>query len=73
LRSIFEVGEEGLERRRNQTMLSVRCCTLTGKFFAVTGGDGRGVIVEKVLDLVMTICQALLIVVQLGVKSKIWR
>ena len=23
---------------------------LTGKFFAVTGGDGRGVIVEKVLD-----------------------
>ncbi len=25
---------------------------LTGKFFAVTGGDGRGVIVEKVLDMV---------------------
>ena len=25
---------------------------LTGKFFIVTGGDGRGVIVEKVLDLV---------------------
>ena len=25
---------------------------MTGKFFAVTGGDGRGVIVEKVLDMV---------------------
>ena len=31
---------------------AIRAATLNGKFFPVTGGDGRGVIVEKVLDLV---------------------
>ena len=29
---------------------AIRSAILTGKFFAVTGGDGRGVIVEKLLD-----------------------
>jgi len=31
---------------------AIRKSVLTGEFFVVTGGDGRGVIVEKVLDLV---------------------
>jgi elongation factor G len=31
---------------------AIRTAVLSGKFYAVTGGDGRGVIVEKVLDLV---------------------
>ena len=31
---------------------AIRTAVLTGKFYAVTGGDGRGVIVEKLLDLV---------------------
>jgi elongation factor G len=31
---------------------------LTGKFYAVTGGDGRGVIVEKLLDLVADLLPA---------------
>ncbi len=50
LEKYFEVGEEGLsESEINQ---AIRSAVLTGKFFAVTGGDGRGVIVEKVLDAV---------------------
>jgi elongation factor G len=50
LEKYFEVGEEGLsEAEINQ---AIRSAVLTGKFFAVTGGDGRGVIVEKVLDAV---------------------
>jgi len=50
LEKYFEVGEEGLSTEEvNQ---AIRTAVLTGKFYAVTGGDGRGVIVEKVLDAV---------------------
>lgn len=50
LEKYFEVGEEGLTEE--EIRHAIRTATLTGKFFVVTGGDGRGVIVEKVLDLV---------------------
>ena len=50
LEKYFEVGEEGLTTEDINT--AIRTAVLTGKFFAVTGGDGRGVIVEKVLDAV---------------------
>ncbi|MFI5271337.1 MAG: elongation factor G, partial [Candidatus Saccharimonadales bacterium] len=48
LEKYFEVGEEGLSV--DEVKQAIRSAVLTGKFFAVTGGDGRGVIVEKVLD-----------------------
>src|SRR5579884_1479926 len=48
LEKYFEVGEDGLSTE--EIKQAVRSAVLTGKFFAVTGGDGRGVIVEKVLD-----------------------
>jgi elongation factor G len=50
LEKYFEVGEEGLSTE--DIKQAIRTAVLTGKFFAVTGGDGRGVIVEKVLDAV---------------------
>lgn len=50
LEKYFEVGEEGLTE--DEIRQAVRTAVLTGKFYAVTGGDGRGVIVEKVLDMV---------------------
>lgn len=50
LEKYFEVGEDGLTE--NEIRHAVRAATLTGAFFPVTGGDGRGVIVEKVLDMV---------------------
>jgi len=50
LEKYFEVGEEGLSE--DEIRSAIRTATLTGKFFPVTGGDGRGVIVEKVLDAV---------------------
>ncbi len=50
LEKYFEVGEEGMSEE--EIKHAIRQATLTGKFFPVTGGDGRGVIVEKVLDLV---------------------
>jgi len=50
LEKYFEVGEEGLTEDDIRT--AIRIATLSGKFFPVTGGDGRGVIVEKVLDMV---------------------
>jgi len=51
LEKYFEVGEEGLsEDEINQ---AIRTAVLTGKFYAVSGGDGRGVIVEKLLDAVI--------------------
>ena len=50
LEKYFEVGEEGLSD--DDVKQAIRSAVLTGKFFAVTGGDGRGVIVEKVLDAV---------------------
>lgn len=51
LEKYFEVGEEGLSE--DDIKQAIRTAVLSGKFFAVTGGDGRGVIVEKVLDLVV--------------------
>jgi elongation factor G len=51
LEKYFEVGEEGLSETEIKT--AIRAAILSGNFFAVTGGDGRGVIVEKVLDLVI--------------------
>src|ERR1700712_2700355 len=50
LEKYFEVGEEGLSNE--EIMHAVRTAVLTGKFYAVSGGDGRGVMVEKLLDLV---------------------
>ena len=50
LEKYFEVGEEGLSE--DEIRQAIRSAVLTGKFFAVSGGDGRGVIVEKLLDLV---------------------
>ncbi len=48
LEKYLEVGEEGLSD--DEIFQAIRTAVLTGKFFAVTGGDGRGVIVEKLLD-----------------------
>ena len=50
LEKYLEVGEDGLSEI--EIKRAIRTATLSGKFFPVTGGDGRGVIVEKVLDLV---------------------
>lgn len=50
LEKFFEVGEEGLSS--DEINQAIRSAVLSGNFFAVTGGDGRGVIVEKVLDAV---------------------
>jgi elongation factor G len=50
LEKYFEVGEEGLSEA--EIKQAVRSAVLSGKFYAVTGGDGRGVIVEKLLDAV---------------------
>ncbi len=51
LEKYFDVGEDGLSE--DEIKSAVRSAILSGNFFAVTGGDGRGVIVEKVLDLVI--------------------
>jgi elongation factor G len=49
LEKYFEVGEEGLSEA--EVKQAIRTAVLSGNFFAVTGGDGRGVIVEKLLDM----------------------
>jgi len=51
LEKFLEVGEEGLTEE--EIKRAIRTAVLTGKFYAVTGGDGRGVIVEKLLDMVV--------------------
>jgi len=56
LEKFFEVGEEGLSE--DEIKQAIRTAVLGGKFYAVTGGDGRGVIVEKVLDLVVDLLPA---------------
>lgn len=48
LEKYLEVGEQGLNE--DEIRQAIRSAVLTGKFYAVTGGDGRGVIVEKLLD-----------------------
>ncbi|MBX4190582.1 elongation factor G [Candidatus Saccharibacteria bacterium] len=50
LEKYFEVGEEGLNEA--EIKQAIRTAILSGKFFVVSGGDGRGVIVEKLLDAV---------------------
>jgi elongation factor G len=50
LEKFFEVGEDGLTKE--EVKQAIRSAVLSGQFYAVTGGDGRGVIVEKVLDMV---------------------
>ena len=47
----LEEGEEALSIE--EIKKAIRKAVISGEFFAVTGGDGRGVIVEKVLDLVV--------------------
>lgn len=51
LEKYLEVGEDGLSE--DEIRKAIRTATLTGKFFVATGGDGRGVIVEKILDLMV--------------------
>lgn len=46
----LENGEESITQAELKD--AIRKSVLTGEFYIVTGGDGRGVIVEKVLDLV---------------------
>ncbi len=48
LEKYLEVGEEALTV--DEIKQAVRTATLNGNFYPVTGGDGRGVIVEKLLD-----------------------
>ncbi|HSE29566.1 MAG TPA: elongation factor G [Candidatus Saccharimonadales bacterium] len=52
--TLFEKYLEGGEESISEAELkaAIRASVLTGEFYIVTGGDGRGVIVEKVLDLV---------------------
>ena len=45
LEKYFEVGEEGLSEADIQS--AIRTAVLSGKFFAVTGGDVRGVVVDR--------------------------
>ncbi|MDF2461373.1 MAG: fusA, partial [Candidatus Saccharibacteria bacterium] len=47
---LMEKYLEGHELTIDELKLAIRKSVLTGQFFAVTGGDGRGVIVEKLLD-----------------------
>ncbi len=51
LEKFFEVGEDGLTE--SEIKQAIRSAIISGNFFAVTGGDGRGVIVEKLLDMVV--------------------
>lgn len=48
--AIMEKYLEGAELTEDEIKLVIRKSVLTGKFFAVTGGDGRGVMVQKLLD-----------------------
>jgi elongation factor G len=48
LEKYLEDGEESLNE--DEIRMAIRKAVLTGQFFAVSGGDGRGVIVEKLLD-----------------------
>jgi elongation factor G len=50
LEKYLEVGEEGLTE--DEIRHAIRSAVLSGDFFVVSGGDARGVIVEKLLDMV---------------------
>lgn len=51
LEKYFEVGEEGLTTQ--EIKQAIRTAVLGGAFYVVSGGDGRGVMVEKLLDAVI--------------------
>ncbi|MFZ1537698.1 MAG: elongation factor G, partial [Chromatiaceae bacterium] len=51
MEKFFEHGEEAISVEELKVALRKR--VLAGDFYLVTGGDGRGVIVEKVLDLMV--------------------
>ena len=51
LEKFLEVGEAGLSPA--DIKQAIRTATLAGKFYIASGGDGRGVIVEKLLDLIV--------------------
>jgi elongation factor G len=50
--AIMEKYLDGAELTVDEIKACVRKSVLSGQFFAVSGGDGRGVIVEKLLDAV---------------------
>ena len=50
--TIMEKYLEGTELTIDEIKLCIRKSVLRGDFFIVSGGDGRGVIVEKLLDIV---------------------
>ena len=51
LERFLEVGEAGLSQA--EIKQAIRTATLSGKFYPASGGDGRGVMVEKLLDLMV--------------------
>ncbi len=51
MEKFFEGGEDAISV--DELKVALRKRVLAGDFFLVTGGDGRGVIVEKVLDLMV--------------------
>lgn len=51
LEKYLEEGEDKISEE--ELKAAIRKSVLAGDFFAVSGGDGRGVIVEKLLDLVV--------------------
>lgn len=50
--AVMEKYLEGEELSIDEIKSCLRKSVLTGKFFIVSGGDGRGVIVEKLLDII---------------------
>jgi len=52
---VMEKYLSGKEVSEQEIMVALRKATLSGKFFPVFGGDGRGVIVKVLLDLVINI------------------
>jgi elongation factor G len=44
---------DGTELTEAELISAIRVATLSGQFFPVSGGDGRGVVVEKLLDAVV--------------------
>ena len=50
---LLEKYLEGEELTTAEIKSAIRTSVLSGKFYAVSGGDGRGVIVEKLLDAIV--------------------
>lgn len=51
--AIMEKYLDGQELSLEEVKTAIRKAVLSGQFYAVSGGDGRGVIVEKLLDAVV--------------------